>query len=81
MKLTLNLSVYNNVICALQVAMFIVGRFITGIAGGGFSIVVPMYSNEFTEVEIRGTIGCMFQLFLNAGILYTYIIGYAVSIV
>jgi len=60
--------------------MFCVGRFISGIAGGGYTIVVPLYTNEYAETNIRGTLGTYFQLQLNLGILFTYIVGTVASV-
>ena len=63
----------------LQVMMFCVGRFVGGLAAGGFCAVVPLYINELSEISVRGTLGTFFQLQLVTGLLYTYIIGTFVS--
>jgi MFS family permease len=55
--------------------MLLVGRFFLGLAGGAFCISAPQYSAEIAEKEIRGIIGTFFQLFINIGILFIYIIG------
>lgn len=68
------------IIWAENIMMFCIGRFIVGIAGGGYTIVVPLYINEYSEVEIRGTLGTYFQFQLNIGILFTYVIGYFVTV-
>lgn len=56
-----------------------VGRLLVGFAGGSYSVIVPLYTSEIAEKEIRGTLGTYFQLQVTAGILFTYIIGSKVS--
>lgn len=60
---------------ANSVAMFCIGRFITGISGGAFSITVPIYTAEIAESEIRGTLGTYFQLSLSIGVFLSYVLG------
>lgn len=36
-------------------ALLVVGRFLTGACGGMFCVIVPMYSAEISEKQIRGT--------------------------
>lgn len=55
--------------------MLVVGRFFLGLAGGAFCISAPQYSAEIAEKEIRGIIGTFFQLLINGGILFVYLIG------
>ena len=56
--------------------MILAGRFLTGMAGGGFSLTAPVYTSEIAETSIRGVLGTFFQLFVTIGILYSYIVGY-----
>ncbi|XP_054290173.1 facilitated trehalose transporter Tret1-2 homolog [Macrosteles quadrilineatus] len=65
---------------AQNVPMLYIGRLLTGMSGGGFGIVVPLYVGEIAETNIRGTLGVCFQLLLDIGILFTYIIGSLVSV-
>lgn len=51
------------------------GRVLTGLAGGAYSIIVPLYTSEIAEKEIRGTLGTYFQLQIVMGILFTYVAG------
>jgi len=67
-------------IWAESVTMFCVGRFISGVGGGGYTIVVPLYTSEYAETNIRGTLGTYFQLQLNMGILFTYVVGSLVNV-
>lgn len=60
--------------------MLVTGRFFLGLAGGAFCISAPQYSAEIAEKEIRGIIGTFFQLLVNGGILFVYIIGPFISI-
>lgn len=55
--------------------MMMVGRVILGLASGAYSVACPMYTNEISEVEIRGTLGTYFQLQITIGILLSYVIG------
>ena len=62
-----------------SLAAFYVARVITGIGLGAATVVVPMYSSEMTPREIRGQIGCFFQLFYTFGIFTSYWVDYGVS--
>ncbi|KAF5279760.1 hypothetical protein FQA39_LY05450 [Lamprigera yunnana] len=68
------------IIFSTNVTMLYIGRFIIGLAGGGFCIAAPLYTSEIAEKNIRGALGSFFQLFVTIGILLSYILGYAVSI-
>ncbi|XP_017878262.1 facilitated trehalose transporter Tret1-like [Ceratina calcarata] len=68
------------IIFADSVAMFCIGRFITGLSSGAFCVAAPMYAAEIAEKEIRGTLGAFFQLLLTVGILLSYILGNYVDI-
>jgi len=64
----------------LQAALYMVGRFITGMMGGAFSLTAPAYTSEIAEKEIRGSLGSYFQLMLTIGILFVYGVGSATSV-
>lgn len=68
------------IILGANVEMLIAGRFITGIAGGAFSVTAPAYSTDIAQDSIRGTLGSYFQLMLTVGILFSYIVGSYASI-
>lgn len=55
--------------------MILAGRFLTGLAGGSFSVTAPIYTSEIAQKEIRGTLGSYFQLLLASGIFLVYIWG------
>ncbi|GLH04114.1 Facilitated trehalose transporter Tret1 [Gryllus bimaculatus] len=57
--------------------MFILGRFITGMMGGAFSLTAPAYTSEIADDKVRGMLGSFFQLMVTFGILFDYILGAA----
>ncbi|XP_001950031.1 facilitated trehalose transporter Tret1 [Acyrthosiphon pisum] len=63
------------IIWAKSVVWICAGRFLTGFSSGSYSVIVPLYTSEIAEKEIRGTLGTYFQLQVNAGILFTYVVG------
>lgn len=65
---------------AQNFAMLLAGRFILGLAGGAFCVSAPQYSAEISEKEIRGIVGTFFQVLVNVGILFVYIIGAFLSV-
>lgn len=62
-----------------SLSAFYVARVIAGLGLGGATVVVPMYSSEMTPKELRGRIGCFFQLFYTIGIFVSYWVDYGVS--
>lgn len=62
-----------------SIAAFYVGRIIAGIGLGSATVVVPMFSSEMAPKELRGRIGCFFQLMYTFGILISYWTDYGVS--
>lgn len=63
------------IIWAESVVWVCAGRLLTGFASGSYSVIVPLYTSEIAEKEIRGTLGTYFQLQVTGGILFTYVIG------
>ncbi|XP_063228377.1 facilitated trehalose transporter Tret1-like isoform X2 [Bacillus rossius redtenbacheri] len=57
------------------VALYYVGRVITGMMGGAFSLTAPVYISEVAQKEVRGTLGACFQLMVVAGIMFVYVLG------
>ncbi|XP_060528180.1 facilitated trehalose transporter Tret1-like [Cylas formicarius] len=68
------------IIFSASAEMIYAGRFFTGMAGGSFCIMAPLYTSEIAETAIRGTLGTFLQLFITIGILYAQVFGYAVSV-
>jgi MFS family permease len=50
--------------------VLVVGRFITGLAVGIASTVVPLFIGEISPIEIRGKIGGFFLFFLFILLIY-----------
>lgn len=65
---------------AQNVPMLIIGRFITGVAGGAFCITAPAYNSEIAVDSIRGSLGSYFQLMITIGILFAYVVGSYTSV-
>ncbi|KAI7867718.1 general substrate transporter [Spinellus fusiger] len=55
------------------------GRFVTGIALGGLSMLVPLYQSEIAPPEIRGSLVSLQQLAVTFGILISFWIDYGTS--
>jgi len=49
---------------------FIIGRFLTGFAGGAFVLAAPAYTAEIAETKYRGTLGTLMCLMCGLGILF-----------
>ncbi len=56
-------------------SMLIVGRVLTGLAGGATSLCVPLFIAEITSKEMRGRLGAAFQIGTTSGILVVYSLG------
>ncbi|XP_035445546.1 facilitated trehalose transporter Tret1-like [Spodoptera frugiperda] len=54
---------------ANSVRTLLIGRFITGLGGGGLSVTGPVYASEVSQKKMRGSMGSLFQLLLSMGIL------------
>lgn len=64
------------ILAAKHDAMVYAGRFFTGVGGGSFCVIAPLYTSEISQTEIRGMLGTFFQLFITIGILYSNVFGY-----
>ncbi|CRL02202.1 CLUMA_CG015229, isoform A [Clunio marinus] len=60
----------------LNPGMLIAGRFLCGISIGCYSYIVPIYVGEIASNKIRGRLLSLFQVCLNFGILFIYILGH-----
>ena len=68
------------IVWANNLAMMYIGRFLTGISCGSFCMIIPVYSGEIAEKEIRGRLGSFFQMMVNVGILFVYAVGYDLNV-
>ncbi|GAB0091268.1 hypothetical protein DMENIID0001_060870 [Sergentomyia squamirostris] len=59
---------------AKNVNFLLASRFLSGVAGGAMSVLLPIYVSEISENSIRGTLGSMYGIFYNLGIAIAYII-------
>ena len=62
-----------------SVSGMVVGRSVVGFAVGGASLVVPLYISELSPSAFRGKLVTLSILFIAAGQVIAYIIGYALS--
>jgi len=67
--------------CAITSAwiVFVLFRFLGGIAVGASSVVGPMYIAEISPAKSRGRLAGMFQLNIVAGILVAYLTNYLLA--
>lgn len=56
-------------------AQLIAGRFIAGISCGSCIVVTPLFINEISPKELRGSLGSMNQVCINVGILLTQLLA------
>lgn len=61
---------------ASSFSIFLISRFLGGVAVGGASILSPMYVAEVSPPSIRGRMGAFYQLSIIIGILISYAINY-----
>ncbi|XP_063232303.1 facilitated trehalose transporter Tret1-like isoform X2 [Bacillus rossius redtenbacheri] len=61
---------------ARSVPWLLVARFFTGLCGGVFSVVGPIYNGEVADKKVRGALGTFYQLFLCTGLVAAYVIGH-----
>ncbi|XP_046410432.1 facilitated trehalose transporter Tret1-like isoform X1 [Neodiprion fabricii] len=64
---------------AAYVVQLYIARIFFGFAAGLCFTALPMYVGEIAETPIRGALGSLFQMFITAGLLYSYAIGPYVS--
>jgi len=64
---------------AKGVTMLCFGRLVTGLGCGLVTTSCPTYIAEISSPKIRGVLGSMFQLFVTVGVLWTSVLGAAVT--
>ncbi|KAL7318219.1 Bifunctional purine biosynthesis protein PurH [Mucor circinelloides] len=66
---------------SINTPMYAIGRVCVGISAGASGSSVGIYVSEIATTETRGALGCLYELFLNLGILLTQIAGLHMSYV
>jgi SP family arabinose:H+ symporter-like MFS transporter len=56
--------------------VFILARFLGGVAVGGVSLLSPMYIAEIAPASIRGRLGTLYQLSIISGICVSYAVNF-----
>jgi MFS transporter, SP family, arabinose:H+ symporter len=56
--------------------VFLIARFVGGLAVGGVSLLSPMYVSEVSPAAIRGRMGTVYQMSIVTGLLTSYSINY-----
>lgn len=64
---------------AMNIAMLIIGRFLSGIGAGAAIVVVPIYISETAPPKQKGLFGAFTQIMVNVGILIAQLLGYFLS--
>ena len=64
---------------AQGVAVLVIGRFFVGLGIGVASMLTPLYLAEIAPAQDRGAIVSLNQLCITAGILVSYLVGYALA--
>ncbi|CAL4983051.1 unnamed protein product [Urochloa decumbens] len=54
-------------------------RFITGIGSGFGRVVTPVYNTEISQTSTRGVLSSFLNIFINVGVLLSYVSNYAFS--
>merc|ERR1719322_1885522 len=50
--------------------LFYLGRILTGLGGGAFSLAAPSFVSEIAEPRVRGALGALMQFQVTIGILF-----------
>jgi MFS transporter, SP family, galactose:H+ symporter len=64
---------------AQGVSILLIGRFLVGLAIGVASMLTPLYLAEISPARDRGAIVSLNQLCITAGILVSYLVGFALA--
>ncbi|XP_072397533.1 facilitated trehalose transporter Tret1-like [Diabrotica undecimpunctata] len=80
-KKTLLIIAVPNVIClfiicyARKITIFYICRFINGLVTGMAFAIIPMYLSEIAEVCNRGAISTLMDIFMNLGVVFSFLLG------
>lgn len=78
-KVKVNYPKVFNFLSNFQIIFFIIGRIICGMCSGAFCVLTPIYVAEIADKEIRGRLLMFFQLFVNCGVMYAFVIAYVID--
>ena len=63
------------VMVAANFLTILLGRLFLGITCGTVSVIVPLYTAEVSDPEIRGRTGALYQTMTNFGVLFMFALG------
>ncbi|KAJ4266152.1 glucose transporter [Fusarium torreyae] len=66
-------------VCAQNIDLLLVGRFLAGIGVGLISVLVPLYQSEMAPKWIRGSLVCAYQLSITIGLLSASVVNVLAS--
>ncbi|KAK2134654.1 hypothetical protein NOF04DRAFT_1376827 [Fusarium oxysporum II5] len=66
-------------VCANNIDLLLVGRFLAGIGVGLISVLVPLYQSEMAPKWIRGTLVCAYQLSITIGLFSASVVNILAS--
>lgn len=64
---------------APTLSLFVISRFLMGLAIGNSAVITPMYLAEMVPPAARGRVGFLYQLSIVVGILVSFVIGVVVT--
>lgn len=70
-----NLAFWITVSLATRVEVLYLGRFLTGLTGGGTYVCIPLFVAEIADDHIRGILGSFLMIFTCVGVMISYIAG------
>ncbi|KAF5269949.1 hypothetical protein FQR65_LT05748 [Abscondita terminalis] len=66
-------------IFATSSTLLLIGRFIKGIGAGPCFLLIPLYSVEIAENDIRAKLGSFAVILLNCGVLFSFVMSYVTN--
>ncbi|XP_076645043.1 facilitated trehalose transporter Tret1 [Halictus rubicundus] len=62
-----------------QAILLMIGRVICGVTSGVFCVLTPLYVAEVADKKIRGRLLSFFQVFINLGIMYAFLVAHVIG--
>ncbi|KAG8286839.1 hypothetical protein J6590_050826 [Homalodisca vitripennis] len=63
------------ILAAQNTTWLIIARIVAGIGNSGATVNVPIFISEIAQDDLRGFFGSFLILFINIGVLFSYVIG------